>query len=177
MARVISQLKDNSKEIRELEAKLYQKQKNLIKEQKDLFDKKMSQATNELLKAGQQQVDSVTELNQTLHSENKQLMSGQQRIINEHLRCAVNELKDKVQWQVESNLDFKYGNQIRELRAQNMRILDEVQLLHHCQHFTAWLYFNLRYRYGDKFLGLLFILIVLIVCMFITWLTRHQYKL
>jgi TolA-binding protein len=39
MTKVKSQLKDNTREIKELETKLHQKQKNLIKEQKDLFDK------------------------------------------------------------------------------------------------------------------------------------------
>lgn len=119
-------------------------------------------------------MDSVTELNQTLNNENKQLMSEQQRIINERLRCAVNELEDKVRLQVERKLDFIYGNQIRELRAENIRILHEVHLLHHCQHFTAWIYFNLRYRYGDTLLGILFILIVLIFCMVITYWLRHH---
>jgi TolA-binding protein len=39
MTKVKNQLKDNTREIKELETKLHQKQKNLIKEQKDLFDK------------------------------------------------------------------------------------------------------------------------------------------
>ena len=173
MTEVIGQLKDNSREIRELETKLYQKQKNLIKEQKELFDKKISSATNQLLNTGQQQVDSVTELNLTLRRRNKQLMNEQQRTINERMQCAINELEDKVRCQVERELDFKYANQIKELRAENMRILYEVRLLHHCQHFTAWLYLNLRYRYGETFLVLL-LLLILLICWLI-WLRWNSH--
>ena len=165
---VLSQLKENSREIQELETKLHQEQKNLIKEQKDLFDKKISSAKNQLLKAGQQQLDSVTELNLVFRKQNKQLMNEQQRTINGLIHGAVNEIEDKVRRQVEGQIDLKYADQIRQLRAENMRILYELRLMHHCQHFTALLYFYLH-RYGHSVLGAMLVLILLI-CGLIYWL-------
>jgi hypothetical protein len=108
-----------------------------------------------------------------LRKENKKLMNEQKRAINDRLQCAVDELEDRVRQQVErlSQLNFKYGIQIGELKAENMRMLHEIRSLHHCQHVAAWLYFNLRYHYCDTFLGLLFVLILLI-CGLIYWLHR-----
>ena len=169
MTKVINKLKENSREIRELETKLHQKQKNLIKEQKDLFDKKVSSAKNELLNVGQQRVDSVTELNATLRKENKRLMNEQKRTIDDRMQRAADELEDRVRQQVQRFLEYKYDHQIREMRAENARMLHEIHLMHHCQHFAAWLYFKLKYEYCDTFLYLLLILIVLI-CVLIYWL-------
>jgi hypothetical protein len=106
-----------------------------------------------------------------LRKENKKLMNEQKRAINDRLQCAVDELEDRVRQQVKRQLEFKYDNQIRELNAQNERMLLEILLLHHCQYFATWLYFNLRYHYRDKFFGLLFILIVLVGWL-IYWLHR-----
>ena len=107
--------------------------------------------------------------------QNKQLMNEQQRTINTHIYGAINEIEDKVRRQVEGQidlrhanhirelrkLDLKYADQIRELRAENRRILYELRLMHHCQHFTALLYFYLH-RYGHSVLGAMLVLILLI---------------
>ena len=85
------------------------------------------------------------------------------------MQRAVDELEDRVRQRVERWLEFKYDYQIRELRAENVRMLHEIRLLHHCQHFAAWLYFNLRYHYCDTFIGLL-LMLILLICGLIYWL-------
>ena len=138
MTKLFSQLKKNNREIRELETKLHEKQKNFIREQKDLFEKRMSSATNQVIDAGRQQLQSVTE---SLQKRNDQLIKDQRKAINKQVHeasdntdkavrktlnkqiCEVSDNIEKaVRSQVKGQLDSKYADHIRELRAENTRI-------------------------------------------------------
>ena len=159
MTKLFSQLKKNSREIRELETKLHEKQKNLIGEQKDLFDKRLSSATNQVIDAGKEQMQSVTEMNLKLCERSKQLISEQQRTLNKRIHNATDNIEEKVRLQVEWRLDLKYGNIIRELRAENVRLRYEFRALQLCHYYTVRICAGL-YRYGESFIYFIMVIVV-----------------
>ena len=150
MTKLFSQLKKNSREIRELETKLHEKQRNFIREQKDLFEKRISSATNQVVHTSQQQLQNVTEL---LHKRNDKLIKDQRKAINKQvhgasentekavrktlnkqnlIREASDNIKKAVLPQVKEQLDSKYADQIKELRAENAKLRDEFYMSISC---------------------------------------------
>ena len=101
MTRLVKQLKKNDKELRQLEAKLHDKHRNLVKEQKDHFQKNLFRATDELkdeFKQAQQEreecddrrlANNIKELKVYLNRRLADNSSALQRI-----QQAVNALKD-----------------------------------------------------------------------------------
>ena len=120
ISKLFRQMKEKNREIQELETKLYEKLKNLTREQKDLFEKRISSATNQVVYAGEQQLLSATE---SLRKRNDLLTKEQRKTLNKQIHGAIdNYFKETVQHQVEGQLDTKYADQIKELKAENEKL-------------------------------------------------------
>ena len=132
ITKLFCQIKENNREIRELEAKLYEKQKHFTREQKDLFEKRISSATNQIVSTGQQQLYSVTE---SLRKRNDQLAKEQRKAQNKRIREAIDKyFEEKVRHQIEGHLDSvteslrKRNDQLakEQRKAQNKQIHEAI---------------------------------------------------
>ena len=174
MTKVFTQLKKNSRDIQELEAKLHEKQRHLIREQKDLFEKKIASATNEVIAAGQKQLDSMTESSFEFSKRNKRFMKEQRRALNLQISGATDDIEEAVWIQVEQRMTSEFADQVKELRAEINQIRDELEALQRYQTFTAWVY-NRVYRPTERFFNTLeevfeSVFCLLLVLLFIYWL-------
>ena len=174
MTKVLSRLKKSSRDIQELEARLHEKQRYLIGEQKDLFEKRISSATNEVITAGQKQLDSMTESSLEFSRRNKRFMKEQRRALNLQISGATDDIEEAVLLQVEQRLTSEFADQVKDLRAEVELIKDELKALQQYQTFTAWVY-NRFYRPTERFFNTLeelleSLLCLLLVLLLIYWL-------
>ena len=148
MTKVFNQ---NNRDIQELETNFYEKQRRLIQEQKDLPEKEIANATNEVISAGQKQLDSMTESNLEFNRRNKRFMKEQiRRAINLQISNATDDIEEAVRLQVKQQMMSEFGDQVKILRTEINQIRVELEALQRYQFFTAWVY-NQLYCPTERF--------------------------
>ena len=163
MTKLIIQLKKQSRDLRQLETKLHEKHKKLTKEQKDLFEKRMSSTMNEIVETAQQQNKTIKELEESFHERNKKMLKKQSKTFNSWITSTTDNIKKSVWQQVEDQFALKYSEQINELREELNQQRHELQILRmqrQYQHRSHSMTIARQGDYTDIYVCLFFVLVV-----------------